>query len=284
MLASVGRCSPPGLLAVRTGQYVRLPAPYPVPCWLQRVSLLRWVPLTMAWHTFAGAVHRCLLDGIPGLRLPGSAVDPRFRPLRTSRGPGGYAVAPAPGGRDLHPHGELSSKVSNHLVVCPEAGASFRPTGRTYTGGELRRLAQAHCLDPMICPACKSKSLMIWTTLAPKLTPFGTSGCNANHINARPELRPKAGAQRTLEAVSSRPLFGSYTAVRPYNGYTLPQRLPRLSFRSASCRWCIQIASARGTCRLGHARGARPSALPRRLRRWHPRPASNKMRWNTGCL
>jgi hypothetical protein len=26
--------------------------------------------------------------------------------------------------------------------------------------------------------------------------------------NARPELRPEAGAQRTLEAVSSRPLFG----------------------------------------------------------------------------
>jgi hypothetical protein len=27
--------------------------------------------------------------------------------------------------------------------------------------------------------------------------------------NARPELLPEAGAQRTLEAVSSRPLFGS---------------------------------------------------------------------------
>jgi hypothetical protein len=39
-------------------------------------------------------------------------------------------------------------------------------------------------LDPMICPACKSESLMIWTTLAPKLTPFGARGCNANHINA----------------------------------------------------------------------------------------------------
>jgi hypothetical protein len=29
--ASVGRCSPPGLSAVHTGQYRRLPAPYPVP-------------------------------------------------------------------------------------------------------------------------------------------------------------------------------------------------------------------------------------------------------------
>ena len=27
--------------------------------------------------------------------------------------------------------------------------------------------------------------------------------------NARPELLPEAGAQRTLEAVSSRPLFGA---------------------------------------------------------------------------
>jgi hypothetical protein len=57
-------------------------------------------------HTFARAVHRCLLDGIPGWRLPGSAVYPRFSPLRTSRRAGGYAVTPAPGGRDFHPHGD----------------------------------------------------------------------------------------------------------------------------------------------------------------------------------
>ncbi len=88
-------------------------------------------------HTFASATHRCLLDGIPGLRLPGSAVYPRCRPLRTSRRPGGYAVTPAPGGRDLHPHGELSYKVHNHLAVCPEAEASFRPTGRTSTKAVL---------------------------------------------------------------------------------------------------------------------------------------------------
>src|SRR5262249_23724814 len=84
-------------------QWMRLPAPYPVPFWLQRVSLLRWVTLTMAHHTFACAVHRCLLDGIPGERLPGSAVYPRFRLLRTSRRSGGYAVTPAPGGRGFHP-------------------------------------------------------------------------------------------------------------------------------------------------------------------------------------
>src|SRR5262249_40362182 len=130
-LASVGRCSPPGFVAVQTGQYRRLPAPYPVPFWLQRVSLLRWFAFTMALYTFAYAAHRCLRDGIPRVRLPGSAVYPRFRPLRTSRRPGGYACTPAPGGRDLHPHGELSYKVDNHLAVCPEAEASFRPTGRT---------------------------------------------------------------------------------------------------------------------------------------------------------
>src|SRR5262249_58779012 len=58
-------------------------------------------------------------------------IYPRFRPLRASRRPGGYAVTPAPGGRDSHPHGKLSYKVNNYLAVYPEASASFRPTGRT---------------------------------------------------------------------------------------------------------------------------------------------------------
>ena len=65
------------------------------------------------------------------MRLPGSAVYPRFRPLRSSRRPEGYAVTPAPGGRDLHPQGKLSSKGHTYLAVYPEASASFRPTGRT---------------------------------------------------------------------------------------------------------------------------------------------------------
>ena len=130
-LTSLGRCSPPGLSAVQTGQYRGMPAPSPVPCGSSASascagSRSRWLN-----HTFAYAARRCLLDGIPGVRLPGSAVYPRFRPLRTSRGPGGYAVTPAPGGRDLHPHGKLSYKVNNHLAVFPEAEASFRPTGRT---------------------------------------------------------------------------------------------------------------------------------------------------------
>jgi hypothetical protein len=85
--------------------------------WLQRISLLRWFAFTMAYHTFACAAHRCVLDGIPGLRLPGSAVYPRFKPLRTSRGPGGYAVTPAPGGRDLHPHDKLSYEVKEFLFT-----------------------------------------------------------------------------------------------------------------------------------------------------------------------
>src|SRR5262247_4571854 len=40
-----------GSLAVQTGQWFRLPAPPPVPFWLQRLSLLRWVEVTMAHHT-----------------------------------------------------------------------------------------------------------------------------------------------------------------------------------------------------------------------------------------
>jgi hypothetical protein len=50
--------------------------------------------------------------------------------------------------------------------------------------------------DPMICTPRKSASLMLWTTLAPKLAPLGTSGCNANHINAGRQPLPEVGAQR----------------------------------------------------------------------------------------
>jgi hypothetical protein len=58
-----------------------------------------------------------------------------------------------------------------------------RPSVRVQATG------QSH-LDPMICTPRKSEGLMIWTTLAPKLTPFGTSGCNANHISALPGHSP----------------------------------------------------------------------------------------------
>jgi hypothetical protein len=50
-------------------------------------------------------------------------------------------------------------------------------------------------LDPMICTPRKSESLMIWTTFAPKLMPFGTSSCNANHLNAQGSV---AGAELPL--------------------------------------------------------------------------------------
>ena len=123
-LTSVGRCSPPGLSAVQTGQYRRLPAPYPVPFGSSASascagSRSRWLS-----HTFACAARRCLRDGIPGVRLPGSAFYPRSRPLRTSRRPGGYAVTPAPGGRDFHPHEELSYK-ADALRLARELTLSF---------------------------------------------------------------------------------------------------------------------------------------------------------------
>ena len=96
-------------------------------------------------HTFACAVRRCLLDGIPGVRLPGSAVYPRSRSLRTSRGPGGYAVTPALGGRGLHPHGKLSYKVHLNLAVFLGTKVPFRPTGRTYIFAESSRLYLRNC-------------------------------------------------------------------------------------------------------------------------------------------
>jgi hypothetical protein len=52
---------------------------------------------------------------------------------------------------------------------------------------------------------------MIDATVAPKfgfISPFGTTVCNVNHINAGHEPLPEAGAQRTLEAVGSMPLLG----------------------------------------------------------------------------
>ena len=122
-LTSLGRCSPPGLSAVQTGQYRRLPAPYPVPFGSSASascagSRSRWLS-----HTFACAAHRCLRDGIPGVRLPGSAVYPRFRPLRTSRRPGGYAVTPAPGGVGI----EL--RRARHESTFPQAPLRSRTVG-----------------------------------------------------------------------------------------------------------------------------------------------------------
>ena len=54
---------------------------------------------------------------------------------------------------------------------------------------------------------------MIDATVAPKVgcrSPFGTTVCHVNHINARPEPRLEAGAteERRLEGVGSRPMCG----------------------------------------------------------------------------
>ena len=54
----------------------------------------------------------------------------------------------------------------------------------------------------MICPACKSEITMIDATVAPKvgcISPFGTTACNVNHINAAAQPRLKAGAQRAAK-------------------------------------------------------------------------------------
>jgi len=91
-------------------------------------SLSRWLK-----YVFACATHRFLLDRVSGLRLPDAAVYPRFSPLRTSRKTGGYAFTSVPEGQGLHLHGDEVTrlKVNLNLAVCPDAGASFRPTGRT---------------------------------------------------------------------------------------------------------------------------------------------------------
>jgi hypothetical protein len=56
----------------------------------------------------------------------------------------------------------------------------------------------------MICPACKSESLMIRERLHQKqpaeygsISAFGMIVCNANHLNARFQPRPEAAAQRS---------------------------------------------------------------------------------------
>src|SRR4030095_10064986 len=96
--------------------------------WLQRLSLLRWFTITMAQHVFACAIHRFLLDGISGLRLPDTAVYPRFSLLRTSREAGGDACPSAPEGWGLHPHEDGVTRPCS-LAACLEVRTSFQPTG-----------------------------------------------------------------------------------------------------------------------------------------------------------
>src|SRR5919198_3200786 len=116
--------------------------------WLQRVSLLRWVTITMAQHVFACATHRFLLDGLSGLRLPDTAVYPRFSPLRTSRETGGYACTSAPEGWGLHPHEDGVTRPYG-LAACPEVLTSFQPTGhRSYFVARKIWLRRGHIPSP----------------------------------------------------------------------------------------------------------------------------------------
>jgi hypothetical protein len=53
------------------------------------------------------------------------------------------------------------------------------------------------CRDPMICPACKSKSLMIWTTLAPKvwvLKPFWHKRSRCKSYQRQPSAAAGSGS------------------------------------------------------------------------------------------
>jgi hypothetical protein len=50
--------------------------------------------------------------------------------------------------------------------------------------------------------------MMIDATVAPKVgfvSPFGTTACNVNHINARHQARREAEAERKLYAVACTP-------------------------------------------------------------------------------
>jgi hypothetical protein len=122
---------------VPAGQGLRRPAPSPGPCWRQRISRWRGVDVRMAPHPFAGAAHRCVLTGIPSVRLPGSAIAPRFRPLRSRRRPGGSAVTSAPGGRDFHPHEPCGTRLTPGAL--PESRRSRAANGSHETPFNVQR-------------------------------------------------------------------------------------------------------------------------------------------------
>ena len=154
----------------------------------------------MAQYVFAFATHRFLLDRVSGLRFPDTAVCPRFSPLRTSRQTGGHAFTSAPEGQGLHLHGDEVTrlKVNLNLVVCPEAFASFRPTGRTtYSSGMVltaaglsRRAAAASSAD---CRSGRSMSLRSTNSEAPvsarRMRSAADRSSRSNHSSGRRTLR-----------------------------------------------------------------------------------------------
>ena len=105
--------------------------------------------------------------------------------------------------RHLHPGSALVARCpleDGHACLEPHARRMLgeidieRSSGKergTQRGDEFKRLKHRTRLpwglDPMICPAYTPESLMIDATLAPKVeftNSFGTSVCNANHLNA----------------------------------------------------------------------------------------------------
>jgi len=98
LLEPLGRRYPPGFMTVPTGQ--SYDCQRRILCLFGSSVSASYAGLQSRWlnHVFACATHRFLLDGVSGLRLPDTAVYPRFSPLRTSRETGGYAGTSAPEG------------------------------------------------------------------------------------------------------------------------------------------------------------------------------------------
>ena len=91
--------------------------------WLQRISLFRWVAFTMAQPSLRLRYPSTPARRVSGVRLPDTAVSPRFSLLRTSRWAGGDAFTPASGGQDLHLHKDRVARPFR-LAACPEVFTS----------------------------------------------------------------------------------------------------------------------------------------------------------------
>ena len=113
---------------------------------------------------------------------------------------------------------------------------------------------------------------MIDATIAPKVgfvSPFGTIVCNVNHINAAPQPLPEAGAQRTLEAVGCRRLFGKALAScepasgLPHNAYWITSSAKRSTdggtvILSALAVLRLMTSSNVVSCSTGRSAGLAP--------------------------
>jgi hypothetical protein len=129
-VASVGRGFPPGFWG--SADRSVMPAAGAVSCALLAPALQ---PLTLGRFDDGSSHLRWRCPERPARRDTRHEAArlrffPRFRPLRTSRGSGGYAGTPAPGGRDLHPHGKLSYKALS-FAIFPRTSVLFRSTDRT---------------------------------------------------------------------------------------------------------------------------------------------------------